>query len=65
MHVNVFAGMGKTIFFYSIQLSLSFDSTQLMAHNDFTRFDSNQLTTQNGYPKFDTNRLTTQKPPEF
>ena len=55
------ADMGTTHFFIRfISVSESFDSTQLMTLNGFTRLDSNQLTTQNGFLKFDSNRLMTQ-----
>ena len=46
-------------------VSESFDSTQVMTHNDLTRIDSNHLTTQNGFLKFDSNKLTTQKTSEY
>ena len=44
-------------------VSESFDMTQLVTRNGFTRLDSNQLTTQRVKfdVKFDSNRLITQK----
>ena len=54
--------VGLQFFFIRFNLvSESSDSTQLMAHNGFTRIDSNQPTTQNGFLKYDSNRLTTHK----
>ena len=37
------------IFIQFNSVSESFDATQLMTRNGFTRIDSNQLTTQNGF----------------
>ena len=43
-------GYDSKYFFFSNQLlSESFDSTQLMTHDVFTRINSNQITTQNGF----------------
>ena len=55
------AGMGTDQFFFIRFNSNSetFDSTQLMTHNGFTRIDLNQYTTQNGFLEFDSTPLTT------
>ena len=62
MAQNLATLMGMTHSFIQFNsVSESFDSTQLMTHNAFTRLDLYQLTTQHGFLKFDSNLTSTQK----